>query len=143
MAYTIDYWRRQKIIKEQQRRNQKSKNDRIKSEISELEKAYNKVAQLKNQANVSASTIRKKVKHDALAKDLKWRGKSKNDFDKKVKDGVKNAADKYYLSIDAVQDEIGRAIDSKRREYSTGIALLDGINRSLININGIIRNWFN
>lgn len=143
MAYTIEYWKRQKIINEQKKKAQIDKNNKILNEIIELERAYKKVGQYKSGSGTTASTVRKNAQLDKLAKDLKWRGKSKKNFDKKVKDDVKIAADRYYSSIDAVQDEIGRALDRKRQELSTGIFILDGINRALISINGTIRNWIN
>lgn len=143
MAYTLQYWKNQKRIVEQKIRNAQRNNENIRAQITELEKAYNKVGALKRTNRVCAESIRRNVKLDKIGSGLKWRGKSKKNFDKRVNDGVVRSANSFYTSLDRVQDEIGRALDSKRKEVSTGIGIIDALNRSLISITGTIRNWVN
>lgn len=143
MAYSLDYYKNQKRITENQIRDRRSKNQRILGEINQLQTAYNKLGNIKRNNAQNAQLIKDKAKLDKVAGSAQWRGNSKKQFDNVMNSQVKQAAKDFYSSIDAMQDEVGRALDRKRGEYDTGSQILNGLNRTLNNLAGIIRNWVN
>ncbi len=143
MAKTLNDYRREKSNLQNQIYSQKQKNKKIADEISRLEAAYNKLGNIKRNNFDNADKVRDNTKLKKVADDVEWRGKYKNQFDNAMKDRATPAAKDFFNSIDAMHDEIGRALSNKRGEYDTGSALLNGLNRSLNRVSGIIRNWFN
>ena len=103
----------------------------------------NKLGKIKRTNANNADAVRDNAKLSKVAGNVQWRGKSKKQFDDVMKNQVPSAAREFFNSIDAMQDEVGRALDRKRGEYDTGSQILNGLNRTLNNLAGIIRNWVN
>lgn len=143
MAYSLDYYKYQKRQTENQIRDRRQKNAVIQQEITQLQNAYNKLGKIKRDNANNALLVKNNSKVDKVAGNVQWRGNSKKQFDNVMKNQVSNAAKEFYGSIDAMQDEIGRALDRKRGEYDTGSQILNGLNRTWNNLSGIIRNWVN
>lgn len=143
MAYTLDYYKNKKRQTENQIRDRRAQNARIQQEITQLENAYNKLGKIKRTNANNANAVRDNAKLSKVAGNVQWRGKSKKQFDDVMKNQVPSAAREFFNSIDAMQDEVGRALDRKRGEYDTGSQILNGLNRTLNNLAGIIRNWVN
>lgn len=143
MAYSLDYYKYQKRQTENQIRARRQKNAVIQQEINQLQNAYNKLGKIKKDNLNNALLVKNNSKLSKVAGNVQWRGNSKKQFDDVMKNQVSNAAKDFYSSIDAMQDEIGRALDRKRGEYDTGSQILNGLNRTWNNLSGIIRNWVN
>ncbi|MBE5872845.1 MAG: DUF5082 domain-containing protein [Lachnospiraceae bacterium] len=143
MAKSLDDYKSEKKSLENQISSRKSKNARISREIARLEDAYNKMGKIKRNNDNNADKVRDNTKLNKVAGNVEWRGKYKDQFDNAMKDRATPAAKDFFDSIDAMQDEIGRALDKKRGEYNTGSSILNGLNKAWNNVSGIIRNWVN
>lgn len=143
MDKTLDDYKAEKRDLEGQISSRTAANERIAGEISRLERAYNKLGDIKRNNLYNADKVRANTKLDKVADNVEWRGKYKDLFDNAMKDGATPAAGDFFDSIDAIHDEIGSALSSKRGEYDTGSSILNALNRAWNNVAGIIRNWFN
>ena len=143
MAKNLDDYKAERKSLEYKISTQKSKNKSILKDVEVLEKAYDDLGKIKSENPSNADLVRDKTQLKKVAGDVAWRGWYKDMFDYDMKNSATPAAKDFYKSIDKIHDEIGKALDKKRKEYSTGIGIVDGLNRLLININGTIRNWTN
>ena len=143
MAKSLDDYKSEKRSLEIQISNRRSQNARISGEISRLQAAYDKMGKIKRDNLDNADKVKDNTKLNKVAGNVQWRGKYKDQFDNAMKDRATPAAKDFFDSIDAMQDEIGRALDRKRGEYNTGSSILNGLNRAWNNVAGIIRNWVN
>lgn len=143
MAKSLDDYKSEKRSLEIQISNRRTQNARISEEISRLQVAYDKMGKIKRDNAENADKVRDNTKLNKVAGNVQWRGKYKDQFDNAMKDRATSAAKDFFDSIDAMQDEIGRALDRKRGEYDTGSSILNGLNRAWNNVAGIIRNWVN
>lgn len=121
----------------------RQKNYALQVEICELQKAYDKLGNIKKNNSNNANRIRKEVKRDQIAKDVAWKGESKKEFDDILNDDVKKAANEFYDSIDRMQDEVGKVIGKKKGEYDTGLGVLNSLNTVFNDISWQIRTWGN
>lgn len=143
MEKTLDDYKWEKRNLESQISSRRARNNVIAGQISRLETAYNKLGNIKRHNPDNADKVRDNTKLNKVANDVEWRGKYKDQFDNAMKDRASPSAKDFFDSIDEMQDEIGRALSSKRGEYDTGSAILNGLNRAWNNVSGIIRNWLN
>lgn len=143
MAKTLSDYKREKRELEAKISSQKAKNKRIEGEINRLQTAYNKLGDIKRNNYNNADKVRDNIKLSKVANNVEWRGKHKDQFDNAIKDRATPAAKDFFNSIDAMQDEVGRALSSKRGEWDTGSSILNSLNRAWNNVAGIIRNWVN
>ncbi len=143
MAYDLDYYKRQLRYKRQEIEKQRRKNGQIKEQISKLEWAYQRLANIKKNDNPNAEWVKSDSKLKYIAPNVQWRGNAKNKFDEKVKGDVKKTAKDFYKSIDQMQDEVGRALAKKRGELDSGSWLVNSLNRSIQWLDSTIRNWTN
>lgn len=143
MAYTLEYYKSRRRYVSAQIAARKFSNARIEQDIRALENAYNQLGKIKRSNAQNAQSVKDNAKLSKIAGDVQWRGHSKKEFDSVIKDQVSGSARDFYSSIDAMQDEVGRALDRKRGEYDSGSLILNGLNKTLNNITGIIRNWVN
>lgn len=143
MGHTLEYYKSQKLRTEIQIRDRQNSNARIQQEIKQLENAYNKLGRIKRSNQQNAQSVKDNAKLAKVAGNVQWRGNSKKQFDDVMKNQVTSASREFFNSIDAMHDEVGRALDRKRGEYDTGSLILNGLNRTLNNLTGIIRNWVN
>lgn len=143
MAHTLNYYKSRQRYISAQISSRKAKNAKIQRDIRELESAYEQLGKIKRSNLQNAQTVRDQAKLSKVAGDVEWRGNYKKQFDSIMNDRVSRAARDFYNSIDAMQDEVGRALDRKRGEYDSGSLILNGLNKTLNNITGIIRNWVN
>ena len=143
MAYSLEYYKRKLQIQNSEIRNRKRKNQIIKQQVDELQRAYDKMKTIKSYAMPNANQIKKDVKLDSIAPGVAWRGHYKKSFDNVVKNDVKRASNDFYKSIDTMLDQIGTALSRKKGEYDTGIGALNALNRSKNWLEGVIRNWTN
>ncbi len=140
MAYSLDYYKKQEKKVMAQIQREKKSNKKLDDEIDELQRAYDKLGKIKRN---HAQSVKDMAKLDKIAGDAKWRGHEKNKFDDTVNDHVKKDAKRFYESIDAIQDEIGKAIDKKKGQKYNKLGVISNLNKTLINIRGSIRNLFN
>ncbi len=143
MGYTLDYYKnylRNTLSKIEDR---KKRNQKLKDEIAQLRKAYNRMHAIKCQNNPCADSVRDDSQLKKIAPDVKWRGKYKKDFDEILKDSVKKQAKDFDKSIDQMQDEIMRAIKKKEGEYDTGSFTLNTLNKTRTWLEGVVKNWTN
>ncbi len=143
MEKTLDDYKREKRSLENQIAYRKKKNQNISAQIERLEKAYEKVGKIKRDNYNNADKVRDNSKLKNVACNVQWRGKYKNQFDMSVEDFVYPASKDFFDSIDAIHDEIGKALANKRSEYDTGSAILNGLNKAWNSVSSTIRNWFN
>lgn len=143
MAYTLEYYKSRQRAVSAQIAARKSSNARIEQDIRALETAYNQLGKIKRSNASNAQEVKDNAKLSKVAGNVQWRGNSKKKFDSVMNDRVSNSARDFYNSIDAMQDEVGRALDRKRGEYDSGSSILNGLNKTFNNIAGIIRNWVN
>lgn len=143
MAHKKEYYEKEKRKLEKQIREIKGKNNKVLSEVRELEKAYNKLGRIKRSNANNAALVKTNSSLSKVAGNVKWKGKAKEKFDKYMKSDVSSAANKFYQSIDRMHDEVGRALDRKRGELNTGVGGLDILNKKLNKVMGFIRNLTN
>ena len=143
MQYSLDYYKRRKRITQNQIIERKQINKNLQNQIDELQAAYDKLGRIKKSNTYNADWVRNNSKKSKSAPNVQWRGKSKDKFDDIIDDNVKSCAKKFYQSIDDMQDEIGREIAKKKGEKQSGIAVLDGLNKTLNWLGGVIKNWTN
>ena len=140
MAYSLDYYRSWRNRISSQIADRRRKNNQLNSEISQLQTAYNKLKRIKDDY---ASPIRNDVKRSKCVGDVRWRGQHKKEFDKVLDDNVKNDAKTFVNSIDAMLDEVGRAIHSKRSQLDSGSRVINSLQRTYSWISSEIRNLTN
>ncbi len=143
MAKTLNDYKKEKQNLENQISSRKAKNKQISGEINRLQTAYNKLADIKRNNYNNAEKVKNNTKLVKVADKVEWRGQYKDRFDNAMKDIATPAAKAFYDSIDAIHDEIGKALSNKRGEYNTGSSILNSLNKSWNNVTGIIRNWVN
>ena len=143
MQYSLDYYKRRKRITQNQIIERKQINKNLQNQIDEFQAAYDKLGRIKKSNTYNADWVRNNSKKSKIAPNVQWRGKSKDKFDDIIDDNVKSCAKKFYQSIDDMQDEIGREIAKKKGEKQSGIAVLDGLNKTLNWLGGVIKNWTN
>lgn len=143
MSKSLDDYKSEKRKLEIRISNRRKQNAKISREISRLQAAYEKMGRIKRENFDNANKVKDNTKLNKVAGNVQWRGKYKDQFDNAIKDRATPAAKDFFNSIDAMQDEIGRALDKKRGEYNTGSSILNGLNRAWNNVSGIIRNWVN
>lgn len=143
MAVTLDSLQSQlsNLVNDIHYRRQK--NNTLRAEINELQKAYDKIGNIKKNNQNNANRIKNEVKLSKIAGGVAWKGQAKKEFDNIINNEVKNAANEFYNSIDRIQDEIGRILRQKKGEYDTGVGALNWLNRSYNNVYWQIRNWVN
>lgn len=123
--------------------NRRQRNNALQAEINELQKAYDKLGNIKKNNQNNANRIKNEAKLNKLAGGVAWKGQSKKDFDNVVNNEVKNAVNEFYNSIDRMQDEIGRIIGQKKGELDSGIGAINWLNRRYNDVYWQIRNWGN
>lgn len=143
MAKTLDDYKLEKRSLEIKITDRIAKNKKILEEIARLEVAYNKMGRIKRDNPDNADKVKTKTKISNVAGNVEWKGEYRDLFDDTMKCMTTPAAKKFFNSIDAMQDEIGKALDKKRGEYNTGSSILNGLNKAWNNVMGIIRNWVN
>ncbi len=143
MAKTLEDYKGEKRSLEGQISSRRAHNERIAQEIERLEKAYNKLGDIKRHNWDNADKVRDNTKLDKVAGNVAWRGKYKDQFNNAMKDRATPAAKDFFKSIDDMHDEIGSALSRKRGEYDTGSSILNGLNRAWNNVSSIISNWVN
>lgn len=143
MEQNIDYYKYQRKQVQNRINDREARNAAIQRDIERLEAAYNKMSNIKRNNAQNALLVKSRSKLSYVAGNVKWRGKSKADFDNIMNRQVSNAAQAFYKSIDQMLDEIGTALYRKKSEYDTGCAALNTLIKSWNYFNGVIRNWTN
>lgn len=146
MAETLEYYKSRKWQTGIQIESRRRENARIKGEIEILEDAYNKMKNIKDRNEQNAGNLKERAKLESVlnkAGNVKWYGKSKQEFDTIMKESVTPAARTFYLSIDDMLDEIGVALSNKKSEYNSGIGILNRLNSSWNYFDRVVRNWLN
>ena len=143
LEYSLDYYKSRKRQTEREINSRRAQNQRIQNEIDELEAAYRKLGAIKRTNYNNADSVRDSSKASKITNNVQWRGKTKNQFDDFLNNQLKNAGKSFYDSIDKMQDEIGTAIANKKGQLSTGIGILDKLNKTWNWLGGVIRNWTN
>lgn len=143
MGWTLDDYKRQLRQKQWEADNRRRTNQRIKNEVDALQRAYNEIGKIKRDYNDNAARVKKDASLKYVAPSVAWRGSMKNSFDNAMKGRVERGAKNFYDSIDRVHDQIGTALARKKGEYDTGVGILNGLNRSVSWLQGVIRNWVN